>query len=477
MKHTTPTLIAVCLSLALAACGGGYEGSPAPNTVTNQPLAVGTTGAVTLVPTEMARYEVTGGTRPYSAKSQNAAVAIASVSDGTLSIAAVKGDVAPVTVTVSDAKGNQALLQVTVTNNPQQGGFVLSERVFSIQPGATRGITLTGGTAPFAVSALKPGVATASVTGDVVTVLGLAEGADAEIRIIDAKGHVQSAFVTVAAPMPSASGMALFSNLPANLSLRPKNSRTFTLGGGTAPYSVTTSNAAVLTASVRGAALMVQSGSAGNAQLTVTDSAGATLTQRIYVTTTSAPLTLTQSSVTGQVGTQITVGIAGGMPPYRAVSTASVLLASGAVVEDDVLLLDLAFVGGPGWVTVQDSENNTATVAVTATPVLSTLSLSPAAATISELLSPDASGLTHQTVLPILAVRGVAPYLVFTSHPNLLRPTVSGNTISVSTPGTAASPVAPCVDQNTPVTITVIDATGASASSVITIADNGDCPA
>lgn len=476
MKHTT-TLIAICLSLALTACGGGYEGSPAPNTVTNLPLTVATTGAVTLVPTEMGRYEVTGGTRPYTAKSQNAAIAIASISDGTLSVAAVKGDVAPVAVTVSDAKGNQALVQVTVTNNPQQGSFTLSERLLSVLPGATRAITITGGTAPFAVSALKPGVATASVTGSVVTVSGLAEGADAEIRVIDGKGHVQSAFVTVAAPMPSASGLALFSNLPTNLSLRPKNARTFTLGGGTAPYTATSSNTAVLTASVRGAALMLQSVGGGNALLTMTDSAGATLSQRIYVTTTSAPLTLTQSSVTGQVGTQVTVGIAGGMPPYRAASTASVLLASGAVVRGDILLLDLAFVGGPGWVTVQDSEDNSATIAVTATAVLSTLSLSPAAATISELLSLNALGQPQQTVLPILAVRGVSPYLVFTSHPNLLRPTVSGNTISVTTPGSTASPVPPCVDLSTPVTITVIDATGASASSIITIADNGDCPA
>lgn len=477
MKHIKLSLFATCLALVLTACGGGYEGSPAPNTVTNLPLSVAANSSVTLVPTEMGRYEVTGGTRPYAAKSQNSAVAIASVSDGTLSIAAVKGDVSPVAVTVSDAKGSQAVVQVTVTNNPLQGSFSFSERVVSVLPGATRSVTIIGGTAPFAASTLKPLVATASVSGAQVTVSGLAEGADAEIRVVDGKGHVQSLFATVAAPMPSASGLPFFSNLPANLSLRPASARTYTLGGGTGPYTATTSNAAVFTASVRGAALMLQSVGAGNALLTVTDNLGTTLSQRIYVTTTAAPLTLTTTAVSGMVGSTITVGIAGGMPPYRSVTTASVLLASGAVVLGDVLSLDLAFVGGPGLVTVLDSEGSSATVAVTATAVLSTLSLSPSQATISELLARDTLGQPQQTVLPILAVRGVAPYLVFTSHPNLLRPTVSGNTIAVSSPGSAVAPVAPCVDLDTPVTITVIDATGASASSVVTITDNGACPA
>ncbi len=477
MMHSKNPLITACLALVLTACGGGYEGTPAPNTVSDQPLAVAPSNSVTLVPTEMARLEVSGGAKPYVARSQNTAIAIASISDGTLNVAAVKGDTSPVAVTVTDAKGAQALVQVTVTNNPQQGSFYLSERLLSVLPGATRTTNAVGGTGPFAVLALKPNVATASVTGDVITVSGLAEGADAEIRVIDGKGYVQSLFVTVAAPVPSASGLTFFSNIPANLSLRPKNQRTYTLGGGTGPYTATTSNSAVLTASVRGAALMLQSTGAGNAQLTVTDSAGAVLSQRVYVLTTAAPLTLTTSAISGTVGTGLSVGIAGGVPPYRAVTTASVFLANGAVTDGDLLLLNLAFVGGPGLVTVYDSEDNAATVAVSSTAVLSTMTLSPSQATISELLSRDTSGQPAQTVLPVLAVRGVAPYLVFTSHPNLLRPTVEGNTILVSTPGSATSPVAPCVDAPTPVTITVIDATGASAASIITISDNGACPA
>ena len=69
--------------------------------------------------------EVTGGTRPYSATSQNSAIALASVSDGTLSVAAVRGDTTPVTVAVTDAKNAKTSLTVNVTNSPLLGSFTL----------------------------------------------------------------------------------------------------------------------------------------------------------------------------------------------------------------------------------------------------------------------------------------------------------------------------------------------------------------
>jgi hypothetical protein len=82
-----------------------------------------------------------------------------------------------------------------------------------------------------------------------------------------------------------------------------------------------------------------------------------------------------------------------------------------------------------------------------------------------------------ETVVPLRLVRGVAPYQVFTTHPNLLRPTVVGDVVRVSPPGsTADSPIAPCVDQTTAVVVTVIDATGAAAASTLTVLDNGSCP-
>ncbi|MBY0463877.1 MAG: hypothetical protein K2W33_02925 [Burkholderiales bacterium] len=449
------------LTLLLAACGGGYEGTAPPIDTSTQPLKVVGATSITLVPTEMGRIEITGGTRPYTVTSSNAAVALASVSDNILSVAAVRGDLTPITVSVTDAKNAKTALSVTVTNSPQQGSFALSERVFSILPGASKTVTISGGTGPYTAASITPLVASVSVNGNTLTVTGRSEGANAEIKVFDSKGVTQSALVTVSAPIPSASGLALFTNMPTNLSLRPKNSVTYTLGGGTPPYSVTSSNTAVLSGEVRGAALILQPGVAGNATVTVTDSASGTLNQRIFVMTTSAPLMLSATSVTGEVGSTLTLGIAGGMPPYTATTTATTLIGSGFVVNGDQLSINFQFADGPGVIAVKDSEGSIATVDVTGVPLLSSLSVSPTAVTVPE---------SAVTTLPIRLMRGKAPYLVFSSHPTLLRPTVSGNVMTVT------SPTLPCVSANTPVTITVIDATSASATTTVTIQDNGACP-
>ena len=225
----TRRLAAWSLTMLLAACGGGYEGTAPPIDTSSQALQVVGATSITLVPTEMGRIEITGGTRPYTATSSNATVALASVSDNTLSVAAVRGDLTPISVSVTDAKNAKASLSVTVTNSPQQGNFALSERVFSILPGASKVITISGGTAPYTAASITPRVVSVSVNGNALTVAGLSEGANAEVKVFDSKGVTQTALVTVAAPIPSASGLALFSNIPTNLSLRPRNSVTYTL--------------------------------------------------------------------------------------------------------------------------------------------------------------------------------------------------------------------------------------------------------
>ena len=457
----TRRLAAWSLTMLLAACGGGYEGTAPPIDTSSQALKVVGATSITLVPTEMGRIEITGGTRPYTATSSNATVALASVSDNILSVAAVRGDLTPITVSVTDAKNAKASVSVTVTNSPQQGNFGLSERVFSILPGSSKIVTISGGTGPYTAASITPRVVGVSINGNALTVTGLSEGANAEVKVFDSKGVTQSALVTIAAPIPSASGLALFSNIPANLSLRPQNSVTYTLGGGMPPYSFASSNPAVLSGDVRGAALILQPGIAGNATVTITDSANRTLSQRIFVMTTSAPLMLSASSVTGEVGSALTVGIAGGMPPYTATTTATTLIGSGFVVNGDQLTINIQFAEGPGVIAVKDSEGAIATLEVTGVPLLSNLSVSPTAVTIPE---------SAITTLPIRLMRGKAPYLAFSSHPSLLRPSVAGNVMTVT------SPTLPCVSANTSVIITVIDATGATATTTVAIQDNGACP-
>ena len=460
MFHRFRQLFLLFASVAtLVACGGGYEGTASPIDTSSQGLKVASGPALSLMPTELKQLEVSGGTRPYSVTSGNSAVVLASVSDGTLQLAAVKGDPLPVNVVVTDANKAQSTVSVTVTNSPQQGTFTITPRDVSIQPGASRTLTLSGGAAPFSATSLSPNIASVTVSGTTLTITGNAEGANAEIRVFDSRNVTQSALVTVAAPIPSASGQALAVNWPASLALRPNNSTTYTIAGGSPPYSVSSTNTAVVSGLVRNSALMLQAGLAGNSVVTVTDAAGNTTSRQIFVQTTSAPLALLQSAVTGIRFTTLDIGIAGGMPPYSIGTLNSSLIANGTLVNGDILRVNMLNVGGPSTLTVRDSEGSTASVAVTVAAVLSNLSVSPVALTISELL--DSS-------FPIRIIGGTAPYLVFSSYPNLLVPTVAGDIVTVS-------PVNLCVDVTTPVVITVIDATRAASATTVTVQDNGPC--
>jgi hypothetical protein len=380
-----------------------------------------------------------------------------------------------VAVTVTDAKNAKVTLTVNVTNSPELGSFALSARDLALVPGASQALTVSGGTPPFTVVSSNASIATASVAYSTVTVVGVSEGVNVGVRVIDSRGVSQTLLVTVAAPTPSPSGLALFSNMPPYLTLRPRTSQTFTLGGGTGPYTAVSSNPAALETTVRGGGLTLNAGVGlgGAINLTVTDTNGSTLNHTVRVLNTSAPLALASSAITGVEGTSTRVGIAGGLPPYR---IASALPSVANIVNGDALAITFGFIGGPKRVTVLDAENNAANLDITSTALLSPITVSPSAITISEQLSRDAAGVTQITTIPLLFLNAKQPLQVFTSHPNLLVPSVNGVAVTVSTPGTVDSPIAPCVDTETKVVITGIDATGSSGSAVVTVMDGGICP-
>ncbi len=438
-----------------------------------------TTTSLTLAPNELARLEVSGGSRPYTAASTNSTIALASVSDGVLSVAGVSIGTSPVTVTVTDAKNAKVTLPVNVTASPLPGSFELSPKVLTVAPSSTEIIAIAGGASPFTFLDLKPAIATASVKDREVRVKGVSEGLEAKLQVKDSNGVIQTALITVAAPTPSTSIDDPFTNIPTNLTLRPNTSQTFTIGGGTGPYKVVSSNPAAVTTTVRGGALILDAGVGGTATLTGTDNTGDPLPERtVRVLNTSAPLTLSSSSKTGMVGTTDTVDIAGGLPPYRSISTSTTQVGS-AVINGDKLEISFTFVGGPMRVSVVDSEGSSASLDITATAVLSAMTVSPSRIVISELLSRDTkTGALLQTTIRLLFVNGKPPFKLFSSHPRLLTPIApdEGNLVTVTTPGTKDAPVPPCVDLSTEVFITGIDASNASASTSITITDNGLCP-
>jgi hypothetical protein len=465
----------VLMSL-LTGCGGGsdYVGptSPTPETGTN--LSVGGLSSLSLAPVELKRFDITGGRKPYTAVSQNSAVVLASVSDATLSLAGVQSHAVPISVIITDALNNRISLAVTVSNTTGQGQFSLSPERVAVAPGNTSTVTVIGGSAPFTALAANDALVAVSTSGATVSITGLQETTEVLVRVIDSQGVSRVLPVAVAATSTNTANIALFSNLPTQPSLSPSTTRTYTIGGGTAPYSVTSSQPAVLTPNLRGSALSLQAGQVGTSLLTITDAAGASLRYTMTVQSTVSPLTLSTTGIFGTVGTKGTVQISGGRPPYGMFGDGAGVAAGS--VNGNILSLELLGPGN-GVITVYDADFNkvTMTAVATGTALSNKFGMSPAQVTISETLTVDASGAPQATVIPLKLTKAEPPISVFSSNPTLLLPKVNGTVVEVSTPVKDGKAIPPCVDGDTNVTITIIDSVGQSATSNIIIRNTGEC--
>lgn len=467
-------MMGVCLAAAalLAGCGGGSDNPVVPPPATA--LSVGGVASVSLVTTEFKRLEITGGRKPYTVLSPDTNVVLAAVTDSTLSLAAVRSSPSPVNVVLTDAQKNKLTLAVSVGNQAALGDFVLAPTRLAVVPGGTGTVVLTGGATPFTAVPVGSGWVSAAVTERVLTVTGWLEVAETWVRITDSLGVAHLLPVSVAPA--SSTGGALFTNLTAQTSLLPGSSKAFTVAGGTGPYTVVSGSPAVLAASMNGSTLRLQAGVAGSAVITVADAVGAQISRTVGVLGTPSPLALSSTALFGPVGTTATVTIVGGRPPYSMYGDASGV-AAGSVTGNT---LSLELMGpGNGVITVLDADFNTTTTTVVATGTAAPtkFTLSPAKLIIPEALALNAAGKPQQTVIALKLYKAEPPVQVFSSAPALLKPTLNGSTVEVRTPGTAASPVPPCVDADTIVTITVLDAAGNTASTEITIRNGGACTA
>lgn len=474
MKQWMWAVVCGVLAAWLAGCGGGNDSAtPAPPVTT---LSVGGMGSVSLVPAEFRRLSITGGRKPYKVESPDIGVVLAAVTDSTLSLAAIKSSLVPVNVVLTDAQMSKLTLAVSVGNHASLGDFVLSPARLAVVPGGTGLVSLQGGMPPFTAVPASQGWVSAAVTDRSLSITGLLEVAETTVRITDSLGVTRLLPVSVSPAGSAGAGVALFTNLTSQTSLLPGGGKAFTVAGGTGPYIVTSSRAAVLAASLNGQTLRLQAGVAGTAVITVTDALGTQISRTVAVLGTPSPLALSSSALFGAVGTTASVTIVGGRPPYGMYGDASGVAAGS--VTGNVLSLEL-MAPGNGVVTVLDADFNTVTTTVVATGTAAPtkFTLSPAKLLIPEALALDATGQPQQTVIALKLYKAEPPVQVFSSAPALLKPTLNGSTVEVRTPGTAASPVPPCVDADTIVTITVLDAAGNTATTEITVREGGACTA
>jgi hypothetical protein len=195
---------------------------------------------------------ITGGTRPYGAKSSDTSVVMASISGDTLSVTGVSPGSA--TITVNDGDSGSVTVSITVAPS-----LSVDPTDLSLSAGATSTCAVSGGTTPYKADSDDTSVATVSVNGGTLSVTGVSPGS-ATITVSDGDSGSVTVSITVA---------PLLSVDPTNLSMPAGATSTCAISGGIRPYNAGSSNTSVATVSVGDSTLFITAVSAGAATVTV----------------------------------------------------------------------------------------------------------------------------------------------------------------------------------------------------------------
>lgn len=447
----------------LVACGGGggsagtSSGSASPSAA--PPASLFTTAPATLTVGVGSAQEFTigGGTSPYTAVSNNAAVAIAGVKDARLTLGGVINGTAE--ITIRDAAGASVIVSMIVSSGPVRPLYTTATSSVTIAPGLSgiQTYQVGGGAGPYNATSSNVSIASVVLTGDVLKVTGLASGST-NIVVMDSLG----ATVSVAVTVPTLSSLGLFTTAPSSVTVAIGVKSAYSVGGGTSPYTATSSNAGVAKVDpVVGNSLIITGLAIGDAIVLVRDSAGASVTVNVSVGTIA--LAVTPNSATGIIDDVLVATITGGTPPFRP-SVGNILVALATVENNNELTIRLRQVGQT-IVTVLDANNQSVAYSLTSNAATPGIRLSPGTVTVSE----------NDTQPILFNVFGAATgaLSVFSSNITLLQAAVNANVVTVTT----GTQVNRCVDADTPVTITVVDSTRAVGVATVTIQDNITCAA
>lgn len=448
-KSVLSLLIAGLVSVFATGCGGGGGNQNVVVDQTGQALFTSAPSTLTLATGNTMIYQIGGGgggqkVTSYTASVTDPSVLSAVVDGSKLTITALK--LGNATVSVKDSANGNVDIRVTVGSS---GVFsIQAPSTVSITSGSAATYTISGGMPPFNVVSSNVGVLTASVQGNALNINGVSAGG-AQVAVYDAKGAFVPLSVTV---LNGTSPVALYTTAPQSLSLSVGGViPTYTIGGGTGPYTITSSAPDTCLVNQSGMAFSVAGKAIGYCQLTVRDSANATQSISVSVVagTVSVPFYSTApNSVTVNAGTSATYTMAGGTAPYTATSSnASVLMAS--VSGNSVTVNGIA--PGAAAVVLKD--------AIGATVSFNVSVPSSGSGTGVALYTTAPSQITVQTsaISTFNVAGGVAPYVATSSNQNVAIASISGQTLTVTGVGTGTGTIQVTDSAGTKVAISVTD--------------------
>ena len=419
-------------------------------------------------------YAIAGGTKDssgginYTVTSSNPAV----VSVNARAVTALTFELTGVAtgsanVVVADTSGNTVTIAVTVP--APVALFTTAPSSLAIAMGPAKAFAVFGGTQPYTVVNTNPSVASGSfgATPSTLSITGSAVGT-ASLIVSDAKGASVTIAVTVTSPGK------LYTSAPASITVVASTGvDTFSINGGAPTYTVSSSNLLVAAVSMPDAtSLRIQGGVSGSAVVTVTDSAGATVTIAITVPAADALFTNAPSTINiTQLASPLTYAISGGYPPYAARSadsgivTANVVGVSGLSIS--AVNSSAAVNGGSTSVLVSDSHGQTVTIQVkigSSTALFTDAPIKAGGVTIA-VLSTNTYMLNGGTAFQN---GGTASYLVQSTNPGVVSATVVGPVLTVvgNAAGTGTIEVTDAIGTKLDILFTV--GTGSSSSSTNT---------
>lgn len=352
--------------------------------------------------------QVFGGVAPYSVTCEGGLHA--SVAGSTITVDATGAAPGTYTCTVDDSS---AAAPVSFTVNVAENVSVADDSL-EVYEGHSATTSVSGGCGDYSATSGDTSVATASITGHLLTVTGVAAGSTM-VEVCDAVGGGDGHCATVNVNVQAYTGSLIVSPNAFNLVLGETSSAM--ISGGAPPYAVSANfNPAVATATVDGNILNITASTSttGTTSIVVQDSFGSTTVVSVEV---REPISVTPNSLNLASEGSGSAAISGGYAPY---TCASENPAVSCAVSESTLNLTAAAVTSPscGEVMVTDHAGHQAGINVCVYPGV--------------VVNPDAFNLTIGGEAHATIEGGFGAYSATSSNPAVATASVSGSDLTIT---------------------------------------------
>ncbi|BBB58784.1 hypothetical protein UNDKW_0511 [Undibacterium sp. KW1] len=403
-------------------------------------INVGVNAAVT--------YTVGGGNGPYSVGSSNTAVATANISGNKLTVTGT--GVGTANIVLRDATSGNVTIKVTVGSTADL--FTSAPAVLTVGIGTSSPtFTIGGGSQVYTVTSGNTQIAGVGINGNKFTISGVSAGKTSVI-VKDSLGHNVIIDVTIG------SGADFYTTAPGDITLTANGTGTYVMGGGSAPYTATSSNTSVVTASASGNNLTLTGVGSGKAVVILRDAAGKTISINVTLGSgnANAIFTTAPGAVTIAVGSSPAYQIGGGSAPYS-ISSSNTAIATATLNGTNFTITGVAT--GSANIIVKDSAGNPVTIVVSVGTGATVALFSTAPAAIS--LAPGAA--------PVYVIGGgTAPYFATSSDVRVATAVVTGGTVTITAVAAGSATVRLVDSVGAPISVAVTVVTGQNANLSVT---------